>query len=154
MKIKFKNNTLEAEVVLPEKPSEVAEKILAETTTRILADGAELNGPEFDGMVPEADEVPISDEPTPHPDIRISQQIEGIEDAGTVLEMFYDLSNYETLEIEDEKTQETRTFTNVEFDGFQYVPCKFAWNQDGKGGFKKPVEIHHIEIVLRGDEVE
>lgn len=153
MKIKFKNNTLEAEVVLPEKPSEVAEKIFSNEPIA-LADGGFVDSPEFDGMSPESDEVPVSDEPTPHPDIRISQQIDGIEDAGTVLEMFYDLSNYETLEIEDEKTQETRTFTNVEFDGFQYVPCKFAWNQDGKGGFKKPVEIHHIEIVLRGDEVE
>ena len=150
MKIKFKNNVLEAAVELPEKPSQITERIFAQQE-RILADGAIMEGPEFDGMPSVAEE---SSEPVTHPDIRISQQIDGIEDTDSIFKMFYDSSNYETLEIEDEETQETRTFTNIELGGIQYIPSKFAWDPDGKGGFKKPIEIHHVEISLRGDEIE
>lgn len=152
MKIKFKNNTIEAEVVLPEKPSVFAEKILSQQTQRILADGATVDGPEFDGMEPE--EEPIDEGPKTHPDILISQQLDQIGDMTDIIAMFTDKDNYSTIEIEDEETQETRTFQNIEIGGIQYIPAQFAWIPDGKGGLEAPMEFHYAEICLRGDEVE
>lgn len=150
MKIKFKNNTLEAEVVLPEKPSEVAEKIFSNEPIA-LADGGFVDSPEFDGMAPEEE---TESTPVTHPEIRVTEVLNGIEDMPEILQMFYDESNYETLEIEDEETQETRTFVNVELGAIQYIPLTFNWNEDGHGGLADPTKYYYAEICLRGDEVE
>ena len=150
MKIILKNKkTLEGDVTLPPKPEEELAKIV------MLADGP-MEEPSFEGG-PEGqgDSVPVDPEnPVTYPDIIIHQQVadfaEYLESAG----LFENSEDYSTLEVEDEGTQETRTFDHVSLCGIQYVPTQFVWNEDGHGGIGTPSENLFVDIYLRGLETE
>lgn len=170
MKLKLKNKTIEnVTVELPEKPSETAEKILAQAQSgikTILADGAEIDGPSIEGDEALQDPAPVADGPHTHADIIINQELEveaqtldkeqeqAFQQAQELISNFANPQEYEPLVISDDDGSNERTFTQVEFSSYQYTQPKFVWNEDGKGGLAAPSSKYFVDIYLRGIEQE
>lgn len=173
MKLKLKSKTIEnITVELPEKPSETAEKILAQAKAQaaiktILADGAEIDGPSIEGDEVLQDPEPVVDDgPHTHPDIIINQELEveaetleeaqeqAFQQAQELISNFANPQEYEPLVISDDDGSNERTFTQVEFSSYQYTQPKFVWNEDGKGGLAAPSSKYFVDIYLRGIEQE
>lgn len=157
-KITLKNNSFTAKAVtLPDTPEEVLEKAIEEANAnqkRILADGAELDGPSFEGQAgPESE--PVDEGPKTWPELVINMEISGYEEFDQIKqEYFNDPANYETLSVSDEDETSERTFEHVTLDSFQCVRNEFVYNHDENGNLLEKEEKYFADFYFRGLEKE
>lgn len=152
-KITLKNKTLTANATLPETLEEKEAKDIATANARMLADGAMIDGPSFDGQegpVPE----PVDEGPHTWPDIVLNMELSGYEEFDEIKQGYFnDPANYETLSISDEDESSERTFEHVTLDSFQCVRNEYVYNNNGSDLLEKE-EKYFADFYFRGLEKE